>query len=192
VVPSVCLVHVKRGSGSCGFVITVYTVSLGARLVAASGVEWSALVYLDTVIKTTQPRQGPVAVRGIPGSSSSVRRAQTLPRCPACMSCLPCVLVQGVCRNGDGTEGSDTDERGAVRRVHHISEACSAQAYRHEGQLQPSHVCDQRLRHSALSTQHCVQVQVQVQIAPLTQGPAAAPERQAVAVVDRTLDRLPG
>jgi hypothetical protein len=38
---------------------------------------------------------------------SSVRRAQTLLRCPACMSCLPCVLVQGACRNGDGTDGSD-------------------------------------------------------------------------------------
>lgn len=82
----------------------------------------------------------------------------------------------------------------AAQRVHHISEACSAQAYstyyRQEGQLQPSLVYDQRLRHlhtvhdiqhSALSTQHWVQAQVQVQeqaqIAPLTQQLPPKPGR---------------
>jgi hypothetical protein len=67
-----------------------------------------ALVHLDMYCNqddTAKARAGGCSRH--PGQASSVRRAQTLLRCPACMSCLPCVLVQGACRNGDGTDGSD-------------------------------------------------------------------------------------
>lgn len=86
--------HVKRGSGSCGFVINVELERVEPASVAAMAAASGGRTRL---IQTTRTRQGPLAAHncsGIPGS----RHRPAAP--PAALR--PCVLTQGACRNGRG------------------------------------------------------------------------------------------
>jgi hypothetical protein len=88
--------HVKRGSGSCGFVINVELECIEPASVAATAAASGGRTRLN---QTARTRQGPMAAHdcsGIPATDTAQLRAAP----PAALRL--CVLTQGACRNGCG------------------------------------------------------------------------------------------
>lgn len=119
--------HVKRGSGSCGFVINVELEHASLSATAGSSGGRTRLIQTET----TRTRQGLMAVRSSGQSTGSTAQV------PRLHELLPCVLVQGACRNGRLLghslmfSGECAGSASSVQRpAFFIIEACAAQAYR--------------------------------------------------------------